>query len=112
AGYYESSRFLFENLGLDWPGEDVDVLKRQIFPDFHHARDLLEAGRLVDFLPHEAAAAFALRGSFADIAAQLERALDVDVPIEIVLPHPMLAADRRIDYLGEFARHVIAPARR
>jgi 5,10-methylenetetrahydromethanopterin reductase len=107
AGYYEYSRFLFDDLGFEWRGEDVEALKRQIFPDFHHARDLLEAGRLVDFLPREVADAFALRGSFADIAVQLERALDVDVPIEVVLPHPMLAPDRRVDYLGEFARRVI-----
>jgi 5,10-methylenetetrahydromethanopterin reductase len=112
AGYYEYSRFLFDDLGLEWRGADVEVLKRRIFPDFHHARDLFEAGRLVDFLPREAADAFALRGSFVEIAAQLTRALDVDVPIEIVLPHPMLAPDRAVDYLGEFATHVIEPQRR
>jgi hypothetical protein len=37
----------------------------------------------------------------------LQRTLAVDVPISLVLPHPMLATDNRLDYLGEFARHVI-----
>jgi len=112
AGYYEYSAFLFDDIGLEWRGADVGVLKRQVFPDFHHARDLLEAGRLVEFLPRDAVDAFALHGSFADVAAGLERIRDVDVPIEIVLPHPMLAPNNSIDYLGEFARHVIAPLRR
>ena len=112
AGYYEYSPYLFDAIGMEWRGTDVEELKRRVFPDFHHARDLLAAGRAVDFLPRAAADAFALRGSFADIAQQLERALDVDVPIEIVLPHPMLAPDTAIDYLAEFAHRVIAPARR
>jgi len=112
AGYYEYSPYLFDDIGLEWRGADVDVVKRRVFPDFHHARDLLAAGRVGDFLPRAAADAFALRGSFADVATQLGRALDVDVPVEIVLPHPMLAFDNAIDYLGEFARRVIAPVRR
>jgi len=112
AGYYEYSPFLFDDIGLAWGGAEVDVLRRRVFPDFHHARDLLAAGRVVDFLPRAAVDAFAVRGSFADVAKQLDRALDVDVPIEIVLPHPMLAPDNAIDYLGEFARRVIAPTRR
>ncbi len=111
AGYYEYSPFLFGNLGLDWNGADIEVLKRSVFPDFHHARDLLAAGTVVDFLPQAAADAFALYGSFADIALQLKRTLDVDVPIDVVLPHPMLAPDNPLDYLTEFARHVIAPSR-
>ncbi len=111
AGYYEYSPFLFDNLGLQWNGRSVHELKREIFPDFHHARDLLAAGAAVDFLPQEAVEAFALYGGFADIASQLERALDVDVPIDVVLPHPMLAPDSSLDYLAEFARQVIRPWR-
>ena len=84
-------------------------LKREVFPDFHHARDLLAAGKAVDFLPQAAMDAFALYGTFTDISRQLERALDIDVPIDIVLPHPMLAPDNALDYLAEFARHVIRP---
>jgi len=111
AGYFEYSPFLFDNLGLAWSGDDVEILKRRVVPDFHHARDLLAAGALVDFLPPAAADAFALYGSFTDIRRQLERTLDVDVPIRIVLPHPMLAPDSTLDYLEAFARHVIEPSR-
>jgi 5,10-methylenetetrahydromethanopterin reductase len=111
AGYYEYSPYLFDNVGLQWNGPSVHELKREIFPDFHHARDLLAAGTAVDFLPPEAVDAFALYGGFADIASQLERALDVDVPIDVVLPHPMLAPDSSLDYLAEFARQVIRPWR-
>jgi 5,10-methylenetetrahydromethanopterin reductase len=107
AGYYEYSPFLFEPLGLPWAGPSVKTLKKQIFPDFHHARDLVAAGTAVDFLPRAAADGFALYGDFDMIAAQLQRTLAVDVPISLVLPHPMLATDSRIDYLGEFARRVI-----
>ncbi len=107
AGYYEYSPFLFRSLGLDWNGPEVEILKRNVFPDFHHTRDLLAAGAAVDFMPQAAANAFALYGSFADVARQLKRTLDIDVPIDIVLPHPMLAPDNRLDYLSEFARHVI-----
>ena len=111
AGYFEYSPFLFDNLGLRWTGEDVEILKRAVAPDFHHARDLLAAGALVDFLPADAAGAFALHGGLDDVAQQLQRALDVDVPIRIVLPHPMLAADNPLDYLQAFAQRVIGPAR-
>ena len=111
AGYYEYSPLLFGNLDLPWSGADIEVLKRDVVPDFHHARDLLAAGAVVDFLPRAAADAFALYGSFSDIARQLERTLDVDVPIDIVLPHPMLAPDNTLDYLDAFARRVIEAMR-
>jgi len=111
AGYYEYSPFLFDNLGLQWNGAPIEALKREVFPDFHHARDLLAAGAVVNFLPQQAVDAFALYGGFADIAGQLERALDTDVPVDIVLPHPMLAPDSSLDYLAEFARQVIRPWR-
>jgi 5,10-methylenetetrahydromethanopterin reductase len=108
AGYCEYSPFLFEQLALPWPGPTIRTLKRQIYPDFHHARDLVAAGAAVDFLPRAAADSFALYGDFDTIAGQLQRALAVDVPISVVLPHPMLASDARIDYLAEFAQRFIA----
>jgi len=110
AGYYEYSPFLFEQLALQWSGPTIKSLKQRIFPDFHHARDLVAAGAAVDFLPRAAADSFALYGEFDTIAAQLKRALAVDVPISVVLPHPMLASDVRIDYLAEFAQRFIAAA--
>ena len=111
AGYCEYSPFLFEELGLALHAARLHGLERRVFPDFHHTRDLLAAGAMVDFLPTEAADAFALRGSFDAIADQLRRVLALDVPAEVVLPHPMLANDHRIDYVGEFAKRVIGRSR-
>ncbi len=64
AGYFEYSPFLFHNLALPWAGPDVALLKQVVDPDFHHARNLLAAGQVVDFLPRAAADAFALYGDF------------------------------------------------
>ena len=108
AGYYEYSPALFANLGLPWNGEDVATLKRQVWPDFHHARDMEAAGRLVDFLPDAAMHAFALHGPFAAIREQLLAILDLDLPIEIVMPHPVpTPAPGEGDYAREFAEQVI-----
>ena len=62
AGYYEYSPRLFDPPKLTWSGPDPEHLKRdhQVWPDFHHAPDLDASGRVVDFLPAEAADAFAL----------------------------------------------------
>lgn len=89
AGYYEYSPNLFRNIGLDWPGEDIASLKRRVWPDFHHARDLESAGDLVSFLPDDAVDAFALHGSFEAITDQLRTILGFGLPIEVVVPHPM-----------------------
>ena len=89
AGYYEYSPDLFRNIGLDWPGEDVASLKRRVWPDFHHARDLESAGDVVSFLPDDAVDAFALHGSFEAITDQLRTVLGFGLPIEVVVPHPM-----------------------
>lgn len=89
AGYYEYSPNLFHNIGLDWPGEDVASLKRKVWPDFHHARDLEAAGDVVAFLPDDAVDAFALHGSFEAITGQLRTILGFGLPIEVVVPHPM-----------------------
>ena len=89
AGYYEYSPDLFQNIGLDWPGEDVNSLKRRVWPDFHHARDLESAGDVVSFLSDDAVDAFALHGSFEAITDQLRTVLGFGLPIEVVVPHPM-----------------------
>ena len=70
AGFYEYSPALFEIPGLPWNGPSVDELKRKVYPDFHHAPDLVESGRLVDFLDEETADSFSLFGSAQDIAGQ------------------------------------------
>jgi hypothetical protein len=73
AGYYEYSPMLFEPPRLSWTGPDPEKLKRErnVFPDFHHAVDLVASGRAVDFLPDGAADAFCLRGGPAEIVKQL-----------------------------------------
>jgi alkanesulfonate monooxygenase SsuD/methylene tetrahydromethanopterin reductase-like flavin-dependent oxidoreductase (luciferase family) len=71
AGYFEFSPSLFRQLGIDWPGESITSLEQRIFPDFHHARDLVAAGAAVDFA--RGADAFAL-GDPDTIAAQCNRA--------------------------------------
>ena len=89
AGFYEYSPALFEIPGLPWNGPSVDELKRKVYPDFHHAPDLVESGRLVDFLDEETADSFSLFGSAQDIAGQLHKAIDIVGKVNIVVPHPV-----------------------
>ncbi|MDA0271059.1 MAG: LLM class flavin-dependent oxidoreductase, partial [Chloroflexi bacterium] len=89
AGYYEYSPHLFDLAGLTWDGPDVHHLQQQVSPDFHHHPDLVESGRLVDFLPEAAADAFSLRGTAAEVTAQLLDALTQGVEFDIVVPHPV-----------------------
>lgn len=58
-------------------------------PDFHHHPDLVESGRVVDFLPETAADAFSVRGSFPEVAAQLIEVLSLGIDFEIVVLHPV-----------------------
>ncbi|MGF1597898.1 MAG: LLM class flavin-dependent oxidoreductase [Acidimicrobiales bacterium] len=89
AGFYEYSPALFDQAGLDWAGAPVEELKKQIWPDFHHADDLVRSGGLVDFLDDEVAASFSFAGSDQDVADQL-RAVVAAVPeAGIVVPHPV-----------------------
>lgn len=89
AGYYEYSPALFEIPGLPWEGPPVEELKRQVYPDFHHAPDLVESGKLVSFLNEETADSFALFGSAGDIAGQLREAIAIAGRVDIVVPHPV-----------------------
>lgn len=112
AGYFEYSKFLFERPGLAWEGPDVDELKRQVWPDFHHAADMEAAGRHVAFLPDRAADDFALYGSLAMIREQLAQAIPGGIPVSTVLPHPIVLPDKAGDgagsnYLEDFASQVI-----
>ena len=110
AGYYEYSPMLFEHIGLAWNGPDVEVLKREVWPDFHHARDLEAAGEVVSFLPASAVDAFALHGPFEAIVEQLRTVLGYGLPIEAVVPHPMPTPapleDVGFDYARAFAEAV------
>ena len=89
AGYYEYSPALFEIPGLPWEGPPVDELKQQVYPDFHHAPDLVESGNLVSFLDEETADSFALFGSAEEIAGQIREAVTIAGRVDIVVPHPV-----------------------
>lgn len=110
AGYYEYSPVLFENIDMPWTGEDSAILKRQVWPDFHHDPNLEAAGDVVSFLPDEAVDAFTLHGSFEEIAEQIKTILGYRLPIEIVIPHPMPTpppiSEGGYDYARRFAEAV------
>ena len=89
AGYYEYSPGLFDVAGLSWAGPPVEELKRAVYPDFHHAVDLVAAGRAVAFLGDDAAAAFSLFGSAEDVVAQIRDTLSLGFEVDIVVPHPV-----------------------
>jgi len=89
AGYYEYSPHLFDLAGLDWNGPDIRELQPLVHPDFHHHPDLVESGRLVDFLPDVAADAFSAHGSPAQVAAQLIEACSQGIDFDIIVPHPI-----------------------
>ena len=89
AGYYEYSPMLFDPPNFSWDGPSVEELKKQVWPDFHHAEDLEAAGRLVSFLPDEVGDAFALYGTPEMIAKQLWEVLNLGFPIAMIIPHPV-----------------------
>ena len=119
AGYYEYSPMLFDRPALKWTGAAPDTLKRErhVWPDFHHATDLEMSGRVVDFLPTEAADAFALRGGPADIARRLIDVLRAapatfDYVVLHPIPNPSWPADGERDYTARVAREILPAVRR
>ena len=118
AGYYEYSPMLFDPPGLAWIGGDPEKLKREqkVWPDFHHAADLVASGRVVDFLPTEAADAFSLRGGPAEIIRQVLAVIrSASVAFEhIVLhpvPNPTEPDDLERGYMARVAREVLPAVR-
>ena len=118
AGYYEYSPMLFEPPGLAWSGPDPEKLKhdQKVWPDFHHAVDLLASGRVVDFLPTAAADAFSLHGKPADIVAQLVAVLrSAPAPFEYVvlhpIPNPATPDDPERGYMARVAREILPAVR-
>ncbi len=107
AGFYEYSPALFEIPKLAWDGPPVQELKKQVWPDFHHAADLKHAGRVVDFLSEEAAQSFSLFGSAADIAQQLRQVLEQAPRVDIIVPHPVPMPGPGATFKTWFAREVI-----
>ncbi len=108
AGFYEYAPALFDQPGFEWNGPSPDDLKEGhgLWPDFHHAADLVAAGGLVDFLDDEVAASFAFAGTAADVADQI-RDLTARVPqVSIVVPHPVPTplGDEQAGYVDWLAR--------
>ncbi len=89
AGFYEYAPALFEQAGFEWNGTPIEELKEQIWPDFHHASDLREAGRLVDFLGDDVARSFSFHGTTSDIADQVQAVISAVPEVEILVPHPV-----------------------
>ena len=108
AGYYEYSPMLFDTCGVAWNGPPVAELKRRVWPDFHHARDLEAAGEVVAFLGDDAVDAFALHGDAETIIAKLHEIERWDLGIDIVVPHPMPTEPTGpSDYTARFAKDVL-----
>ncbi len=119
AGYYEYSPALFEPPRLAWRGADPETLKyqHQVWPDFHHAPDLLASGRVVDFLDAAAADAFALRGGPVEVAEQLAGVLraapaEFDYVVLHPIPNPEFPDDPERGYTARMAREVLPRVRR
>lgn len=111
AGYYEYSPMLFDQPGFSWRGTDPRDLRTQAYPDFHHHRDPIAAGRLVDFLDDSVASAFSLHGDWVAIQQQMQRVLELGLPVSVVLPHPVLALGETLDFAQEFASQVMPALR-
>ena len=108
AGYYEYSPMLFETCGVQWNGPPAEELKRQVWPDFHHARDLEAAGDVAGFLGDDAVDAFALHGDANEIIAKLHAIDAQGLGIDLVVPHPMPTEPTGPgDYTERFARDVL-----
>ncbi|MEM7340604.1 MAG: LLM class flavin-dependent oxidoreductase [Actinomycetota bacterium] len=89
AGYVEYSPTLFDAPGFEWRGPAIEELQAQVVPDFHHAADLVAAGRVVDFLDDEIAASFSFTGSPADIADQIAAVRAAVPEMTMLIPHPV-----------------------
>lgn len=106
AGYYEYSPNLFENLDFSWPGPHPDELRAELIelnknnsskglnaPDFHHASNLVDSGKLVDFIPDEFAQAFCFIGNSEQVSDQIVDFLkdcdSVGINFEYILLHPV-----------------------
>jgi 5,10-methylenetetrahydromethanopterin reductase len=110
AGFYEYAPALFRQPGFEWNGPPIEELKAKLWPDFHHAADLVAAGGLVDFLPDEVAAHFSFHGTDADVAAQVQALVAAVPEVEIIVPHPVPMPVRDelsayVDWLGRTLVH-------
>jgi 5,10-methylenetetrahydromethanopterin reductase len=108
AGYFEYAPYLFDNLALNWDGPTVEVLKQQVWQDFHHTPDLVSAGKLVSFLPESAVDDFCLHGGSSDIRTQIDRIVAAHPQISLIVPHPMTApGGDNAEFMVRFATEVM-----
>ncbi len=95
AGFYEYSPILFDNIGFEWNGADPGLLKKhaKVWPDFHHAPNLIQSGEVVGFLDENHANAFCLRGNASQITDQivsiLKRCHELKIDFEYVVLQPI-----------------------
>ena len=95
AGYFEYSPMLMDNIGMEWRGASPDEIKEKfgVWPDFHHAEDLLASGKAVSFLSDEQGLAFSLLGNSEMITGQifdlLMDANDLSINFDHVVLHPI-----------------------
>ena len=118
AGYYEYTPGLFATAGLSWDGAPPEEIKRAqgVWPDFHHARDLLASGRAVGFLPEAAADAFSLWGPARRIARPADFAIEggaggVRLRGPAADPGPCVAARPRGRLTARAAREILPAVR-
>ncbi len=93
AGYHELTPGSFERAGIEWNGPPPEQLKQEhgIFPDFHHHKDLAAGGKVLNFLPDEAAGLFTLWGGPEQIIEQalaFIRAAPVALDFVVLAPIP------------------------
>lgn len=119
AGFYEYSPMLFDPPRLAWTGPDPETLKHrhQVWPDFHHARDLEASGRVVDFLSPEAADAFSVYGGPEHVTARLIEVLraapaEFEYVVMHPIPDPVHPDDPERGYMARMAREVLPAVRR
>lgn len=106
AGFYQYSPMLFDRAALRWDGRPLRELSQRVWPDFHHARDLVAWGELVSFLTDAAAESFSVFGVPRDIAGQLRAAIDAVGRVDVVVPNPMPKPHPSDDFARWFAEQV------
>ena len=114
AGYIEYSPMLLEPTGWTWDGPALHYLQREVWPDFHHARDLASAGALLEFMPPDVAEAFCVVGDWQTVRARYADIVSRWPQVELIVPHPVPAwppgeEPEASPYTEAFAREVIAP---
>ena len=121
AGYYEYSPMLMKNLGLDWDGPDPHLIKQQkgIWPDFHHAQNLVASGEAVNFLTEHQARAFCLLGNADSISTQIasiltqchELGIDFEYVVLQPIPNPPTPDFGPDSHLEKVPREIIQPVK-